>query len=55
MQERFARIGLDHIEAVLHGLKENEGRVINIRAYLLASLFNSVATMDNATALSCTG
>ena len=55
VQERFARIGLDHIEAVLRGLKENEGRVTNVRAYLLASLFNSVATMDNATALSCTG
>ena len=55
VQERFARIGLDHIEAILRGLKENEGRVTNVRAYLLASLFNSVATMDNATALSCTG
>lgn len=53
VQERFAKIGLDHIEAILRGLKENEGRVINVRAYLLASLFNSVATMDNATSLSC--
>ena len=52
VQERFRSITIDHIEQVLQGLKENEGRVTNVKAYLLASLFNAAATSCNTTSLS---
>ena len=52
VKERFAKIRCEHIEQVLIGLSENEGRVVNVRAYMLASLFNATATLDNAVALS---
>ena len=52
VQERFAKLRFDHITQVLVGLSENEGRVTNVRAYMLASLFNATATLDNAVALS---
>lgn len=52
VQERFEKIRFDHITQVLIGLSENEGRVKNVKAYILASLFNAAATLDNAVALS---
>lgn len=52
VQERFEKIRFDHITQVLIGLSENEGCVKNVKAYMLASLFNSAATLDNAVALS---
>lgn len=51
VQERFAKLRFDHITQVLVGLSENEGRVTNVRAYMLASLFNAAATLDNTIAL----
>lgn len=47
VQERVARIGREHIDKVLDGIRENTNRVYNTKAYLLSALFNSVATMDN--------
>ena len=47
VQERFARIGPDHISKVLEGLREHTARVYNTKAYLLSALFNSVSTLDN--------
>ena len=52
VQDRFKAITIDHIEQVLQGLKENEGRITNVKAYLLASLFNAAATINNASRLS---
>ena len=36
-----------HIERVMEGIADNRTQVRNTRAYLLASLFNSVSTLDN--------
>ena len=36
-----------HIERVMDGIADNRTQVRNTRAYLLASLFNSVSTLDN--------
>ena len=47
VQERFERIGREHIGKVLDGIRETTNRVYNTKAYLLSALFNSVATMDN--------
>ena len=47
VQERFARIGPEHIARVLEGIRENTNRVYNTKAYLLSALFNSVSTLDN--------
>lgn len=52
VKERFAKIRCEHIEQVLIGLSENEGRVVNVRAYMLASLFNVTASLENAYGLS---
>lgn len=52
VQERFQCITIEHIEQVLQALRENEGRVTNVKAYLLASLFNAAATGYNVTSLS---
>lgn len=47
VQGRFAKIERDHMEKVLDGINENTTAVKNTRSYLLASLFNSVSTLDN--------
>lgn len=47
VQERFSRITAMHIERVMEGIADNRTQVRNTRAYLLASLFNSVSTLDN--------
>lgn len=52
VQDRFSKITIDHIEQVLQGLRENEGRVTNVKAYLTASLFNAAATSYNMATLS---
>ena len=52
VKERFAKLRCEHIEQVLIGLSENEGRVTNVRGYLLASLFNATATLESAYGLS---
>ena len=52
VQERFSMIRCEHIEQVLTGLSENESRVTNVRAYMLASLFNATASLESAYGLS---
>lgn len=47
VQYRFRQITAGHIEKVLDGLAENTTLVKNTRAYLLSTLFNSVATIEN--------
>lgn len=47
VQERFSKITAMHIECVMEGIADNRTQVRNTRAYLLASLFNSVSTLDN--------
>ena len=47
VQERFQRINSMHIEKVMDGIAENRTRVYNIKAYLIAALFNSVSTIDH--------
>lgn len=47
VQERFSKITAMHIERVMEGIADNRTQVRNTKAYLLASLFNSVSTLDN--------
>lgn len=47
VQERFSKITAMHIARVMDGVADNRTQVRNTRAYLLASLFNSVSTLDN--------
>ena len=47
VQERFSKITAMHVERVMEGIADNRTQVRNTRAYLLASLFNSVSTLDN--------
>ena len=47
VQERFSKITAMHIARVMEGIADNRTQVRNTRAYLLASLFNSVSTLDN--------
>ena len=47
MQERVSKITAMHIARVMEGIADNRTQVRNTRAYLLASLFNSVFTLDN--------
>ena len=47
VRERFRKLRREHIEKVLDGIRENTTRVYNTKAYLLATLFNAVATVDN--------
>lgn len=47
VQQRFDKINALHIEKVIDGIRENKTRVYNTKAYLMASLFNSVSTIDH--------
>lgn len=47
VKSRFLKLNMMHIEYVLQGLKDNPVKVRNIRAYLLASLFNAPTTISN--------
>ncbi len=47
VQERFSKLTVMHLERVLEGIAENRTQVRNTKAYLLASLFNAVSTLDN--------
>ena len=47
VRERFSKINVMHIERVMDGIADNRTQVRNTRAYLLATLFNSVSTLDN--------
>ena len=45
--EVYSKINAMHIERVMEGIADNRTQVRNTKAYLLASLFNSVSTLDN--------
>ena len=47
VRERFRKITSEHVEKVFEGIRENAGRVKNVKAYLLAALFNAVSTIDH--------
>lgn len=47
VQERLSKINAMHIERVMEGIADNRTQVYNTRAYLLATLFNSVSTIDS--------
>ena len=47
VQDRFSRITSMHIERVCDGIRDNHTQVRNTKAYLLASLFNAVSTLDS--------
>ena len=47
VQQRFEQIPSSHIEKVLDGISENNTRVWNAKAYLLAALFNAPSSTDN--------
>ena len=47
VQERFSKLTVMHMERVLEGIADNRTQVRNTKAYLLASLFNSISTLDN--------
>lgn len=47
VQERLSKINAMHIERVMDGIADNRTQVYNTKAYLLATLFNSVSTIDS--------
>ena len=47
VQSRFSKLTYDHIDYVLRSLEDASTDIRNIRAYLLASLFNAPTTMEN--------
>ena len=47
VRERMRQITSEHIRKVIDGINETHNEVHNTKAYLLASLFNVPATMDN--------
>ena len=47
VQKRMRLITSEHIRKVIDGINETRNEVHNTKAYLLASLFNVSATMDN--------
>ena len=46
-KSRFLKLDSSHIEYVFHAMKECPSDIRNIRAYLLTTLYNAPATMDN--------
>lgn len=47
VKERFLKMDDSHIAYVLGCLHGNTGKVGNIKAYLLAALYNAALTIDN--------
>lgn len=45
--ERFTKLSFGHIQYVLECLDKNPADIRNIRAYLLAALYNAPVTMDS--------
>lgn len=43
---RISKLTAEHIEYVIKTLEKNEGRIKNIRAYLLTALYNSIDTLE---------
>ena len=47
VKSRFLKINLGHLEYVFDCIDKNTTKVGNIKAYLLAALYNAPATMDS--------
>lgn len=47
VKSRFLKLNSSHIEYVLQAMNDCPSNIRNIRAYLLTTLYNSVATLDN--------
>lgn len=47
VKSRFLKINMSHVEYVMECLRKNTTKVYNIKAYLLAVLFNAGTTMSN--------
>lgn len=47
VQERFSRLGCEHLEYVFDCLRRNTTEIRNIRAYLLTALYNAPATINS--------
>lgn len=47
VRSRFLKVNYSHIEYVFDRLDKNTTKVRNIKAYLLAALYNAPATMDS--------
>ena len=47
VKSRFLKLNMSHIEYVMECLRKNTTKVYNIKAYLLAALFNAGTTMSN--------
>ncbi|MEG1497091.1 MAG: DUF6017 domain-containing protein [Clostridiales bacterium] len=45
VKSKFLKLNHDHVQYVMESLKNTTTKIKNIRAYLLTSLFNAVATM----------
>ena len=47
VKSRFLKLGCEEIDYVLYALKNNAGRIGNMRAYLITALYNSKSTLSN--------
>ncbi len=47
VKSRFLKLNMSHVEYVMECLRKNTTKIYNIKAYLLAALFNARATMSN--------
>ena len=47
VKSRFLKLNSSHIEYVFHAMKNCPSDIRNIRAYLLTTIYNAPATMDN--------
>ena len=47
VKSRLLKLDSSHIEYICHCIKQNTTKVKNIRAYLLAALYNAPTTMEH--------
>lgn len=47
VRSRFLKQNSGHLEYVFEGMDRNTAKIVNIKAYLLAALYNAPATMDS--------
>ena len=47
VKARFLKLNMSHVEYVMECLRKNTTKIYNIKAYLLAALFNAGTTMSN--------
>ena len=47
VKSQFLKLDAEHIRFVLHCMKENTSKVVNMRQYLLAVLYNAPLTINN--------